>query len=125
MLPIISPIRWSPREVLAEQLRIVSRAAIFAAAALAPTDILRPACYDFEAEHDTDHVIVSFARTDAGAPWPNRTSTGCRWREPVYRTLRELALSYFQHLLQSAERAYAAAVFSARKLETIRSPKTG
>ena len=21
--------------------------------------------------------------------------TGCRWREPVYRTLRELALSYF------------------------------
>ena len=21
--------------------------------------------------------------------------TGCRWREPIYRTLRELALSYF------------------------------
>ena len=28
-------------------------------------------------------------------PWQSQTSPGCRYREPIYRTLRELALSYF------------------------------
>jgi hypothetical protein len=51
--------------------------------------------FDLEAEQDTDHVVAVFK---IGGHWgavAKSNFTGCRYREPVYRSLRELAMSYF------------------------------
>ena len=68
--------------------------AIFAAAALRANGY-PPLLLDFEAEHDTDHVIAIYRQDGCWGAVAKSNYTGCRWREPVYRTLRELALSYF------------------------------
>src|SRR3979411_1145460 len=85
---------WSPRRVLAEETAHCLEGAIFAAAALRANGY-PPLLLDFEAERDTDHVIAVFRQHGCGGAAPKWNSAGCRWREPVYRTLRELALSYF------------------------------
>ncbi len=85
---------WSPRRVLEENTSHCMEGAIFAAAALRVNGY--PALLlDFEAEHDTDHVIAVFQEDGCWGAVAKSNYTGCRWREPVYRTLRELALSYF------------------------------
>jgi hypothetical protein len=50
---------WSPRRVLAEQTAHCLEGAIFGAAALRANGY-PPLLLDFEAEHDTDHVIAIF-----------------------------------------------------------------
>jgi hypothetical protein len=85
---------WSPRVVLRERTAHCLEGAIFAAAALRALGF-PPLIWDLEADHDTDHVLSLF-RIDGG--WgaiAKSNFTGCRFREPVYRTLRELAMSYF------------------------------
>ena len=52
--------------------------------------------FDFEAEHDTDHVLAIFKVKGHWGAIAKSNYTGCRYREPVYRSLRELAMSYFQ-----------------------------
>ena len=47
------------------------------------------------AEHDTDHVVAIYKIDDHWGSSAKSNYTGCRYREPVYRTLRELAMSYF------------------------------
>jgi hypothetical protein len=54
-----------------------------------------PLVLDLEAENDTDHVIAIFNVRGHWGAIAKSNYTGCRWREPVHRTLRELALSYF------------------------------
>jgi len=54
-----------------------------------------PLLLDFEAEHDTDHVLAIFRQNGCWGAVAKSNYTGCRWREPVHRTLRELALTYF------------------------------
>jgi len=85
---------WSPRRVLAEQTAHCLEGAIFAAAALRANGY-PPLLLDFEAEHDTDHVIAIFRQNGCWGAVAKSNYTGCRWREPVHRTLRELALTYF------------------------------
>jgi len=85
---------WSPRKVLAEESSHCLEGAIFAAAALRANGY-PPLLLDFEADHDTDHVIAIYRENDCWGAVAKSNYTGCRWREPVYRTLRELALSYF------------------------------
>src|SRR6202035_8492 len=85
---------WSPRRVLAEQTAHCLEGAIFAAAALRANGY-PPLLLDFEAENDTDHVIALYQRDGGWGAVAKSNFTGCRYREPVYRTLRELALSYF------------------------------
>ena len=85
---------WSPRRVLAEKKAHCLEGAIFAAAALRANGY-PPLLLDFEAEQDTDHVIAIFRDKGCWGAVAKSNYTGCRWREPVYRTLRELALSYF------------------------------
>jgi hypothetical protein len=85
---------WSPRRVLAEQTAHCLEGAIFAAAALRVNGY-PPLLLDFEADHDTDHVIAIFREHGCWGAIAKSNFSGCRWREPVYRTLRELALSYF------------------------------
>jgi hypothetical protein len=86
---------WSPRRILREQTSHCLEGAIFAAAALRVNGY-PPLVFDLEAEGDTDHVIALFR---IGGHWGSIAKsnyTGCRYREPVYRSLRELAMSYFE-----------------------------
>jgi hypothetical protein len=85
---------WSPRKVLAENSSHCLEAAIFAAAALRVNGY-PPLLLDLEADHDTDHVIAIFREHGGWGAIAKSNYAGLRWREPVYRTLRELALSYF------------------------------
>ena len=45
---------------------------------------------------DEDHVIAVFRRSYLWGAIGSSKFTGLRYREPVYRTLRELAMSYFE-----------------------------
>jgi hypothetical protein len=85
---------WSPRRVLREQTSHCLEGAIFAAAALRALGF-PPLIIDFEAEHDTDHVLAVFRIKGHWGAVAKSNYTGCRYREPVYRSLRELAMSYF------------------------------
>jgi len=67
---------------------------MFAAAALRVNGF-PPLILDLEAEHDTDHVVAVYRTDGHWGAVAKSNYTGCRYREPVYRTLRELALSYF------------------------------
>lgn len=86
---------WSPRRVLRENTSHCYEGALFAAAALRVNGY-PPLVIDLEAEHDTDHVIAVFKHNGHWGALAKSNYTGCRYREPVYRTLRELALSYFE-----------------------------
>jgi hypothetical protein len=85
---------WSPRLVLREQTAHCLEGAIFGAAALRALGF-PPLIVDFEAEHDTDHVIAVYKVKGHWGAVAKSNYTGCRYREPVYRSLRELAMSYF------------------------------
>jgi hypothetical protein len=85
---------WSPRLVLRENTSHCLEGAIFAAAALRANGF-PPLLVDFEAEHDTDHVMAIYRVNGHWGAVAKSNFTGCRYREPVYRSLRELAMSYF------------------------------
>jgi hypothetical protein len=85
---------WSPRRVLREETGHCLEGALFAAAALRVLGY-PPLIVDFEAEHDTDHVVAVFKVNNHWGALAKSNYTGCRYREPVYRSLRELAMSYF------------------------------
>ena len=86
---------WSPRRVLAERTAHCLEVYIFAAAALRVLG-RPPLVMCLEAEADTDHVIAVWRENGAwGAIGASNYAT-CRFRSPVYRSLRELALSYFE-----------------------------
>jgi hypothetical protein len=85
---------WSPRLVLRERTAHCLEGAIFAAAALRVIGF-PPLILDLEADHDTDHVLAVFRVRGHWGALAKSNFTGCRYRDPVYRTLRELALSYF------------------------------
>ena len=108
---------WSPRRVLAEQTAHCLEGAIFAAAALRANGF-PPLLLDFEAEHDTDHVIAIFRQNGCWGAVAKSNYSGLRFREPVYRTLRELVMSYFEHYYnlrgEHTLRSYAGPVNLAR-----------
>jgi len=85
---------WSPRRVLRENTSHCFEGALFAAAALRANGY-PPLILDLEADHDTDHVIAIYRVRGHWGAVAKSNYTGCRYREPVYRSLRELALSYF------------------------------
>jgi hypothetical protein len=84
----------SPKKVLHDRTASCLEGGIFGAAALRILGF-PPLIFDLEAEQDTDHVVAIFK---VGGHWgavAKSNFAGCRYREPVYRTLRELAMSYF------------------------------
>ena len=85
---------WSPRRVLQQNTSHCFEGATLAAAALRAIGY-PPLVIDLEAEHDTDHVVAVYRLHGHWGAIAKSNYTGCRYREPVYRTLRELALSYF------------------------------
>jgi len=85
---------WSPRRVLREFTAHCFEGAIFAAAALRAIGN-PPLVLDLEAEQDTDHVVAIYRTRGHWGAIAKSNYSGCRYREPVYRSLRELAMSYF------------------------------
>ncbi len=85
-----------PLRVLREQMGHCFDGAIFAALALGrlghPPFILEL----LPNEHDDDHLIALYKRDGYWGAVAKSNFVGLRFREPVYRTLRELVLSYFE-----------------------------
>jgi hypothetical protein len=86
----------SPRRVLRDVTANCIEGAVFAAAALRVQG-QPPLIMDLTAVHDEDHVIAVFRQRGLWGAIATSKFTGLRYREPVYRTLRELAMSYFEH----------------------------
>jgi hypothetical protein len=86
----------SPRRVLRDQTANCIEGAVLAAAALRVQGD-PPLIMDLTAVHDEDHVIAVYRRRGLWGAIGTSKFTGLRDREPVYRTLRELAMSYFEH----------------------------
>ena len=84
----------SPKKVLHDHIASCLEGGIFAAAALRIIGF-PPLIFDLEAEQDTDHVVAIFKVRGHWGAVAKSNFTGCRYREPVYRSLRELAMSYF------------------------------
>ena len=86
---------WSPRRSLREGTAHCLEGALLAAAALRVNGY-PPLVLDLEAVHDVDHVIAVFRERGHWAAVAKSNFAGLRFRAPIYRTLRELALSYFE-----------------------------
>ncbi len=103
----------SARRVLRERKVQCLDGALFAAAALRVQGH-PPLIMDLEAEQDDDHVLAVFRRNGHWGAIGRSNYTGLRYREPVFRTLRELALSYFESYFnlrrQKTLRRYSGAV---------------
>jgi hypothetical protein len=85
---------WSPQRVLRENTAHCFEGATLAAAALRVNGY-PPLVFDLEAEKDTDHVVAIYRVNGHWGAIAKSNFAGCRYREPVYRSLRELAMSYF------------------------------
>jgi hypothetical protein len=81
--------------VLRDRLAHCFEGALFAAGALRALGH-PPLLLDLEAVRDDDHVLAVFRRNGAWGALAKSNYAGLRFREPVYRTLRELAMSYFE-----------------------------
>jgi hypothetical protein len=86
---------WSPRRVLAERTAHCLEGAIFAAAALRVLGF-PPLLLDLEAVQDTDHVIAVYRQEGHWGAIAKSNFSGLRCRAAVYRSLRELVMSYFE-----------------------------
>jgi len=84
----------SPRTTLETGTAQCFGGAIFAAAALAELGY-RPRLLDLRAENDDDHVLAVFQLRGLWGAVAKSNYTTLRYREPVYRSLRELVMSYF------------------------------
>ena len=86
----------SPRRVLRDRTAHCMEGALFGAAALRMLGH-PPLLLDLEAVRDDDHVLAIFRVRGLWGAVAKSNYSGLRCREPVYRTLRELAMSYFEH----------------------------
>jgi len=86
----------SPRRVLRDRLAQCLEGALFGAAALRVQG-WEPLLLDLEAVRDDDHVLAIFRQRGCWGAIAKSNYAGLRFREPVYRSLRELAMSYFEH----------------------------
>jgi hypothetical protein len=90
------PFYRSPLRVLRERRAHCFDGAVFAAAALRrlghPPRILELK----SSGRDDEHLLALFRAAGAWGAVAKSNFVGLRYREPVYRTLRELAMSYFE-----------------------------
>ena len=72
-----------------------------------------PLVVDMTAQGDADHVIVVFRRDGCWGAISKTNHAWLRWRDPVYRSLRELIMSYFHEYARKEHkslRAYSRAI---------------
>jgi hypothetical protein len=85
----------SARRVLRERRVQCMDAALFAAAALRVQGE-RALLLDLEAEQDDDHVLALFRGPAGWGAIARSNYSGLRYREPIHRTIRDLAISYVE-----------------------------
>lgn len=85
----------SPARVLQDRTANCMEGALFAAACLELSGH-RPRIVNITAVRDDDHVLAIFQRSGRYGALAKSNYTGLRYRNPVYRTVRELAMSYFE-----------------------------
>ena len=85
----------SPLLVMREKMAHCMDGGMFAAAALRRLGY-PPLIVDLTAENDDDHIIAVFREGNFWGAIAKSNTTVLRFREPVYRSLRELAMSYFE-----------------------------
>ncbi len=86
----------SPERVLRERKGHCLEGAMLAAAALRVNGH-PPLLLDLAAVQDDDHVVALYRERGLWGGIAKSNFAGLRFRAPIYRTLRELALSYFDH----------------------------
>jgi hypothetical protein len=84
----------SPRYIMRNQRAHCTEGALFAAACLEFIGY-PPLVVDLQAENDDDHVIAIYKLKNYWGAVAKSNFTTIRYREPVYRSLRELTMSYF------------------------------
>jgi len=84
----------SPRRVIKKRSAHCFEGALFAASALHYLGY-QPLIVDMKAFNDDDHVIAVFREDGHWGSVAKSNFTSLRYREPVYRSLRELVMSYF------------------------------
>jgi hypothetical protein len=91
----------SPRTVLRKGVAHCMEGAMLAAVALRRLGH-PPLLVDLEAVRDTDHVLAVYRDSGHWGAVAKSDYSGLRSREPVYRTIRELVMSYFEHYFNPA-----------------------
>ena len=86
----------SPRRVLRDRVAHCAEGAFLAAAALRINGHA-PLIIDLETVRDDDHLLTVFQEDGHWGAIAKSNYAGLRFREPVYRTLRELVMSYYEH----------------------------
>lgn len=124
----LMPMNWekkgetymSPRRVLKAKKMHCFEGALFAAAALwlqgEPSLLL-----DLQAEGDDDHVVTLYRRNGHWGAISKTNHAVLRFRDPVYKTVRELALTYFHEYCREGDGkkslyAYSTKPFNLKKL---------
>ena len=72
-----------------------------------------PLLMDFQADSDDDHVVALFRRGGCWGAISKSNHIWLRWRDPVYRSLRELAMSWFHEYVRGPRktvRRYSVAI---------------
>lgn len=108
----------SPRRVMRDRTAHCAEGAFLAAAAFRVHG-LPPLLLDLEADdRDDDHVLALYRERGLWGAVGMSKFAGLRYRSPVYRTLRELALSFMEHYYnwdgERTLRAYSRPVSLAR-----------
>lgn len=91
----------SPRWVIKKRSAHCFEGALFAAAAM-QFNGYKPLIVDMKAFNDDDHVISVFRYNNHWGAVAKSNFTSLRYREPVYRTIRELIMSYFDFFFNVA-----------------------
>jgi hypothetical protein len=86
----------SPRRVLRDETAHCAEGAFLAAAAFRVNG-RPPLLVDLVAVRDDDHVLAVFREKGLWGSVAISKFAGLRFRSPVYRTVRELVMSYFDH----------------------------
>lgn len=89
------PVYRCPRSVLRDRKANCFDGALFAAAALLHLG-RPPLIMELKAVRDDDHLLAVFRRHGCWGAIAKSNCAGLRYREPIYRNIRELALSYFE-----------------------------
>jgi hypothetical protein len=115
----------SPRWVMKKRSAHCFEGALFAASALQFIGY-KPLIVDMRAVNDDDHVISVFKVDGHWGAVAKSNFTSLRYREPVYRTLREMIMSYFDFFfntdryksLRSYSLPFDLTLFKSRNWET-------
>ncbi|MCU0596283.1 MAG: hypothetical protein MUC98_12600 [Desulfobacterota bacterium] len=91
-----------PLRVLRERRAHCFDGAVFAAAALRALGLPPLVLELIPNERDDDHLIALYKRQGLWGAVAKSNFVGLRFREPVFRNLRELVLSYFEQFFNSA-----------------------